>query len=73
MPNLGTAHSGIRQFPDCRAGLMGDTLESSLRQALGRSDGSFMPFVERPMAAMMLAAAVLIGLWPLFVKRKPAA
>jgi TctA family transporter len=53
--------------------VMGDTLESSLRQALGRSDGSFMPFVERPMAAMMLAAAVLIGLWPLFMKRKPAA
>jgi TctA family transporter len=53
--------------------VMGDTLESSLRQALGRSDGSFMPFVERPMAAMMLAAAVLIVLWPLFMKRKPAA
>jgi TctA family transporter len=64
---------GIPTIPLILGMVMGDTLESSLRQALGRSDGSFMPFVERPMAAMMLAAAVLIVLWPLFMKRKPAA
>jgi putative tricarboxylic transport membrane protein len=70
---FGCARVGIPTIPLILGMVMGDTLESSLRQALGRSDGSFMPFVERPMAVVMLAAAVLIVLWPLFMKRKPAA
>jgi putative tricarboxylic transport membrane protein len=63
------ARVGIPTIPLILGMVMGDTLEASLRQALGRSEGSFMPFIERPMAATMLTAAVLMLLWPLF-KRK---
>lgn len=63
------ARLGVPTIPLILGMVMGDTLEASLRQALGRSDGSFLPFIERPMAAVMLAAAVLMLLWPLF-KRK---
>jgi putative tricarboxylic transport membrane protein len=44
--------------------VMGDTLESTLRQALGRSDGSLMPFIERPISASILAVMVLMLAWP---------
>ena len=64
---------GIPTIPLILGMVMGDTLEASLRQALGRSEGSFLPFIERPMAAVMLAAALLTVLWPLFAKRKPDA
>jgi putative tricarboxylic transport membrane protein len=51
--------------------VMGDTLEASLRQLLGRSDGSFLPFMTRPMSLTMLVLAALILLWPLLVKILP--
>jgi putative tricarboxylic transport membrane protein len=54
--------------------VMGDTLESTLRQTLGRSEGSFMPFIERPISAALVATALLLLLWPLvsglFAKRQ---
>jgi TctA family transporter len=45
---------------------MGDTLEATLRQTLGRSEGSFMPFIERPISAVLVATTVLLLVWPLF-------
>jgi len=52
---------------------MGDTLEASLRQAFGRSEGAFNPFWERPVSAILLAITVLLIIWPwlsgLFAKR----
>jgi putative tricarboxylic transport membrane protein len=47
--------------------VMGDTLEASLRQLLGRSDGSLEPFVTRPMSLTMLIVIVVILFWPLFM------
>jgi TctA family transporter len=45
-----------------------------LRQTLGRSEGSFMPFIERPISAALVATALLLLLWPLvsglFAKRQ---
>ena len=46
--------------------VMGDTLEASLRQVLAVSEGSLRPFIERPMAATMLAVALLMLAWPAF-------
>jgi putative tricarboxylic transport membrane protein len=65
------ARVGIPTIPLILGMVMGDTLEASLRQALGRSDGSFLPFIERPMAATMVAAALLMVVWPLLRRRKP--
>ena len=62
---LACARLAIPTIPLILGMVMGDTLEAALRQALGRSDGSFMPFIERPMSASMLAMAALILLWPL--------
>jgi putative tricarboxylic transport membrane protein len=59
------ARVGVPTIPLILGMVMGDTLEASLRQALARSEGSFMPFIERPMAATMLAAAIVLLLWPL--------
>ena len=50
--------------------VIGDTLESSLRQALTVSDGSFAIFVQRPVAAVLTAACLLSLLWPL-IKPRP--
>jgi putative tricarboxylic transport membrane protein len=59
------ARVGVPTIPLILGMVMGDTLEASLRQALARSEGSFMLFIERPMAATMLAAAIVMLLWPL--------
>jgi len=59
------ARVGVPTIPLILGMVMGDTLEASLRQALARSEGSFLPFIERPMAAAMLAAATVLLLWPL--------
>jgi putative tricarboxylic transport membrane protein len=44
--------------------VMGDTLEATLRQTLGRSDGSLMPFITRPISLSILAITLLVLLWP---------
>jgi putative tricarboxylic transport membrane protein len=68
------ARANIPTIPLILGMVMGDTLESALRQTLGRSDGSLMPFIERPIAASILAVMVLMLIWPwlrqLFVSRK---
>ena len=45
--------------------VLGGMLEQSARQALSLSGGSWMVFVERPMAAPMLALSALSLSWPL--------
>jgi putative tricarboxylic transport membrane protein len=62
---LACARLSIPTIPLILGMVMGDTLEASLRQALARSEGSFLPFIERPMAAAMLAVAIVLLLWPL--------
>jgi putative tricarboxylic transport membrane protein len=39
-------------------------LETSLRSALMQSDGSFLPFIERPASAIILVASLLFVAWP---------
>jgi putative tricarboxylic transport membrane protein len=39
-------------------------MESSLRQSLMLSEGSLAIFVERPLAAVLLAGVLLSLLWP---------
>jgi TctA family transporter len=68
------ARANIPTIPLILGMVMGDTLESTLRQTLGRSEGSFMPFIERPISAALVATALLLLLWPLvsglFAKRQ---
>jgi putative tricarboxylic transport membrane protein len=48
-------------------------IEFSFRQALAMSGGSYVIFIERPIAAVFLVIAlvmVLLGLKPLFIKKK---
>jgi putative tricarboxylic transport membrane protein len=58
------ARMNIPTIPLILGMVMGDTLEASLRQALSVSEGSFIAFVTRPMAATMLVATLLIIAWP---------
>jgi len=46
--------------------VLGPMVEMSLRQSLVISDGSFGIFVERPISGILLAAAALMLLFPLF-------
>jgi putative tricarboxylic transport membrane protein len=61
------ARGTIPTIPLILGMVMGDTLEASLRQLLGRSDGSLEPFVTRPMSLAMLIAIVVILFWPFFM------
>lgn len=54
------ARTGLPTIPLILGLVMGDTLESSLRQALAISEGSLAIFVTRPMSAGLLAATVLL-------------
>lgn len=58
------ARVNIPTIPLILGMVMGDTLELSLRQVLSVSEGSLLPFVQRPMSATMLAGAAMIVLWP---------
>jgi putative tricarboxylic transport membrane protein len=44
--------------------VLGDALESSLRQTLTISDGSFAVFFHRPVAAAITLASLLMIVWP---------
>jgi putative tricarboxylic transport membrane protein len=61
------AQGNIPTIPLILGMVMADTLEASLRQLLGRSDGSLEPFVTRPMSLAMLIAIVVILFWPFFM------
>jgi TctA family transporter len=60
------ARANIPTIPLILGMVMGDTLEATLRQTLGRSEGSFLPFIERPISAVLVATTVLLLVWPLF-------
>lgn len=53
--------------------VLGPLMESSLRESLELSQGSFAIFVTRPIALVFLVIAALIALSPLLKLRKPAA
>lgn len=65
------ALSGLPAVPLVLGMVLGDLLETSLRQALGVSGGSFAIFLERPVAAVMVAATVLVLAWPLLRQAWP--
>ncbi len=44
--------------------VVADTLEAALRQTLSANEGSFLPFVARPISAAMLVLALVILVWP---------
>jgi len=44
--------------------VIGPIMETALRQSLIMSGGNFTIFVNRPVAGSLVAAALLIGLWP---------
>lgn len=62
------AHAGIPVVPLVLGVILGDMLESTMRQALSISDGSLSIFVHRPVAAAILAATVAMLLWPLILR-----
>jgi putative tricarboxylic transport membrane protein len=45
--------------------VMGDFLEASLRQTLNISNGSWLIFLQRPIAACIVGLGLLIIIWPL--------
>ena len=59
------ARCHIPTIPMVLGMVMGDTLEANLRQVLSVSEGSFLPFITRPLAAWMVALTLLILFWPL--------
>jgi putative tricarboxylic transport membrane protein len=61
---LACARAKIPTIPLILGMVMGDTLEASLRQLLGRSDGSLEPFITRPVSLAMFIAILLILFWP---------
>ncbi len=59
------ARCKIPTIPMVLGMVMGDTLEANLRQTLAVSEGSFMPFITRPLSAWMVGLTLLIICWPL--------
>jgi putative tricarboxylic transport membrane protein len=59
------ARANIPTIPLILGMVMGDTIEAALRQSLSVSEGSFMPFVTRPISLAMLGLTVVILVWPL--------
>jgi putative tricarboxylic transport membrane protein len=51
---------GLEPAPMLLGFVLGKLMEEKLRQALALSEGSFMTFVERPVAATLLALAALV-------------
>jgi putative tricarboxylic transport membrane protein len=45
--------------------ILGPMIEARLRQSLSLSDGSWMIFLERPIALVLCLAALAVLLWPL--------
>ena len=59
------AMSGLPAVPLVLGMVLGDLLETTMRQALNISDGSLLIFVERPLSAALVAIIALILAWPL--------
>jgi TctA family transporter len=54
------ARCGMEPAPLLLGFVLGRLMEEKLRQALALSEGSFMTFVERPVAATLLALAAVV-------------
>ena len=63
------ARANIPTIPLILGMVMGDTLEAALRQSLSVSEGSLLPFVTRPISAIMLGVIGLILIWPWLGRR----
>jgi TctA family transporter len=50
--------------------VMGTMVEQSFVTSLIKSDGSLLPFFERPVSAVLAALTIAALLWPLFVSAK---
>ena len=53
--------------------IIGPTMELSLRQALMRSDGSFLIFWESPITMTLIGASALLVLWNIYRALRPTA
>ncbi|MGE0331774.1 MAG: tripartite tricarboxylate transporter permease [Ramlibacter sp.] len=59
------ARVGVPTIPLILGMVMGDTLESALRQTLSVSGGSLAVFVTRPISATLVIVGAAVLLWPL--------
>ena len=64
--------AGFEGAPFILAMVLGPIMETSLRQSLLISRGSFGIFVTRPICAVLMAFIVVFMAWPLIRKRKTA-
>jgi len=63
---------GFEGAPFILAMVLGPIMETSLRQSLLISRGSFTIFYTRPICAALLGVAALFLIWPLFGRKKAA-
>jgi putative tricarboxylic transport membrane protein len=67
---------GLEPAPLLLGFVLGRLMEEKMRQALALSEGSFMTFVERPVAAVLLVLAtaiILIAVLPAVARSRPKA
>ncbi|MBI2525462.1 MAG: hypothetical protein HYV93_05725 [Candidatus Rokubacteria bacterium] len=64
---------GFEAAPLVLALILGRPLEEALRQALALSQGSFLPFVTRPISLVLLLATAASLAAPLVIRRRPPA
>jgi putative tricarboxylic transport membrane protein len=64
--------AGFEGAPFILAMVLGPVMETSLRQSLLISRGSFGIFVSRPICAALMGFTLLFMLWPMIWKRKTA-
>ena len=64
--------AGFEGAPFILAMVLGPVMETSLRQSLLISRGSFSIFVTRPICAVLMAFIVVFMVWPMIRKRKTA-
>jgi putative tricarboxylic transport membrane protein len=46
--------------------VLGDMMEAALRQSLALSKGSWMIFIQRPVAASLLLVFLIVATWQLY-------
>ena len=64
---------GFEAAPLVLALILGRPLEEALRQALALSQGSFLPFLTRPISLVLLLATAAALTAPLLIRRRPPA
>lgn len=65
------AISGLPAVPLVLGMVLGDLLETSLRQALGVSEGSLLIFFERPVSGMLAGVLLVMLVWPVLRRFLP--